>query len=67
MHSAAEQRPGFELINAPVHMVKASSASMTCTGTFERRDNLQELEAESYDELKKKLPEGWRMLNVRRL
>jgi hypothetical protein len=50
---------------APVSMAKASTA-ITATGTYARRDEVQEIEAPSYAELRAAVPEGWQMLSVRR-
>ncbi|QAB18346.1 hypothetical protein Leucomu_10825 [Leucobacter muris] len=62
-----EQCPdGFVLTLAPVSMAKASMA-ITATGTYERRDKVQEIEAPSYAELRAAVPEGWQMLSVRRV
>jgi hypothetical protein len=56
---------GFVLTLAPVSMAKASTA-ITATGTYARRDEVQEIEAPSYAELRAAVPEGWQMLSVRR-
>ncbi len=56
---------GFELVSAPVAMQKGKTA-ITATGTYERRDEMQEIQAPSYAELRAAVPAGWQMLSVRR-
>lgn len=59
------QRPeGYELMNAPAEMVKGAALIKT-TGTFERRDDVREIEAEDMDALEAKVPDGWQLLSVR--
>lgn len=59
------QRPdGYELVNAPAEMVKGAALIKT-TGTFERRDDVREIEAENMDAMLAKVPEGWQLLSVR--
>lgn len=60
-----QQRPeGFDLVSAPVEMIKGA-ASMKATGTFQRRDGIEQIEADGMDALLAKVPEGWQLLNVR--
>lgn len=56
--------PGFDLISAPVEMVKGA-AVLRATGTFARRDQMQQIEADDMDALLAKVPDGWQLLNVR--
>lgn len=59
------QRPdGYELVNAPAEMVKGAALIKT-TGTFERRDDVREIEAEDLTALEAKVPDGWQLLSVR--
>lgn len=62
----AQRQPGFDLVSAPVRMLKGE-AKMAATGTFSRVDEIREIEAEDMAALRAKLPEGWRMLSVRRV
>lgn len=57
---------GFDLVSAPVAMQKGKTA-ITATGKYERRDEVQEIQAPSYGELRAALPKGWQMLSVRRV
>ncbi|UOQ58541.1 hypothetical protein MUN78_06885 [Leucobacter allii] len=58
------QRPaGFALISAPVSMAKGETA-ITATGTYARRDGLQEITGETMAELRALVPAGWQMLSV---
>ncbi|MEN0021975.1 MAG: hypothetical protein AAGC61_01750 [Microbacterium sp.] len=61
----AQSRPGFDLVSAPVRMLKGE-AKMEATGTFSRVDGVREIEADDMPALQAKVPEGWRMLSVRR-
>ena len=59
------QRPdGFELVNSPAEMVKGAALIKT-TGTFERRDSVQEIEADTIDGVRALVPAGWHLLSVR--
>lgn len=60
----AQRRPGFELVSAPVRMLKGE-AKMEATGTFMRVDGIREIEADDMPALQSKVPDGWRMLSVR--
>ncbi|MGM7670664.1 hypothetical protein [Microbacterium sp. A93] len=61
----ALQKPqGFDLISAPVKMIKGAS-TLKATGTFARRDQIQQIDADDMDALLAKVPEGWQLLNVR--
>jgi len=61
----ASNRPdGFDLVNAPVTMVKGAPL-IEATGRFERFDSPTEIEAEDMDALIGKVPEGWQLLSVR--
>lgn len=59
------REPGFDLVAAPVHMLKGEAA-MKATGTFCRVDGITEIEADDMPALEQKIPEGSRMLSVRR-
>lgn len=61
----AQRQPGFDLVSAPVRMLKGE-AKMEATGTFSRVDSIREIEAEDMASLEAKVPDGWRMLSVRR-
>ncbi|WP_053352726.1 hypothetical protein [Leucobacter musarum] len=61
---AAERPDGFDLVSAPVAMLKGQTA-ITATGTFARRHGLIEIECESFDDARAKTPEGWQILSVR--
>lgn len=61
----AGHRPeGFDLVSAPVEMIKGA-AVLKATGTFHRRDQVTEVQADDMDALHAKVPEGWQLLNVR--
>ncbi|WP_341935356.1 hypothetical protein MRBLWO14_001003 [Microbacterium sp. LWO14-1.2] len=62
----AHRQPGFDLVSAPVRMLKGE-AKMEATGTFSRVDGIREIEADDMPTLQAKVPEGWRMLSVRRV
>jgi hypothetical protein len=55
---------GWELTKAPVAML-AGSTALKATGTFERRDGIREIEADTMPQLEAKVPDGWRLLSVR--
>ncbi|WP_217177018.1 hypothetical protein [Streptomyces sp. AC495_CC817] len=60
-----EHRPeGFDLVSSPVEMIKGA-AVLKATGTFARRDQVTEIEADDLDALQAKVPEGWQLLSVR--
>lgn len=61
----AHREPGFDLVSAPVQMLKGE-AKMAATGTFSRVDGIREIEADDMASLEAKVPDGWRMLSVRR-
>ncbi|KJL49154.1 hypothetical protein RS84_00266 [Microbacterium hydrocarbonoxydans] len=52
-------------MNAPAEMVKGAALIET-TGTFDRRDDVREIEAEDMDAMRAKVPEVWQLLSVRR-
>lgn len=54
---------GFDLISSPVEMIKGASI-LKSTGTFARRDQVTEIQAEDLDGLHAKVPEGWQLLSV---
>ncbi|WP_053352237.1 hypothetical protein [Leucobacter musarum] len=62
---AAARPEGFDLILAPVAMLKGQTA-ISAVGTYARRDGLREIEAETLDQLRAQVPDGWQLLNVRR-
>lgn len=55
---------GFELVNAPAEMIKGAALIKT-TGTYERRDDVREIEADDMAALEAKVPDGWQLLSVR--
>ncbi len=59
----AAQPDGFELVSAPVAMLKGSTA-ITATGTYARRDETRMIEADTMDGLRALVPDGWQMLFV---
>lgn len=62
--AVAQQPNGFELVSAPVQMIKGSTA-LTATATFRRVDGIREMEADDRTTLFAKVPEGWKLLEVR--
>ena len=56
---------GYVLTDAPVTMQKRSTA-ITMNGTY-RATRVEEIEADDMDTLLAKVPDGWQLLNVRRL
>lgn len=58
--------PGFELVSAPVRMVKGSTA-LTAVATFARTDGRREVEADDREGLRSRVPDGWRLLSIRSL
>ena len=58
---AANCPEGFELVEAPVAMAKAST-QITAKATYMRRNNLREIQAETMPDLEALVPEGWQML-----
>jgi hypothetical protein len=60
----AQAPDGWDLVSAMATMEKAG-AMRSVEGKFQRRDGMQELEAETMDALQAKLPEGWQLLSVR--
>ncbi|WP_053386982.1 hypothetical protein [Leucobacter japonicus] len=60
-----QHRPeGFDLTSAPVAMLKGQTA-ITATGTYSKRDGLQEIEGADLADVRSKVPDGWQILNVR--
>lgn len=55
---------GFELISAPVAMIKGST-KMVSTGTFMRRDEFREVEGATLEAIRAQTPDGWQPLHVR--
>lgn len=66
IRNAAAAPDGWELIDAPVSM-HAGSTKLTATARFARRDGVEEVEADSMAALEAKIPEGWKLLAVRRI
>ncbi|WP_036324123.1 hypothetical protein [Microbacterium sp. 11MF] len=66
IHAAAIARlpAGFELVSAPVQMIKGSTA-LTATATFRRVDGIREIEADDRAALFAKVPAGWQLLELR--
>ncbi|MBO9625800.1 MAG: hypothetical protein J7484_05440 [Microbacterium sp.] len=56
---------GFDLISSPVEMIKGAQV-LKAVGTFARRDQVTEIQADDMDALLAKVPEGWQLLNVLR-
>lgn len=61
----AQAPAGWETASAPVAMAKKDTI-LTATATVVRRDGLQEIEAETFDELRALVPDGYQLLSVRR-
>lgn len=61
---AAETPPGWLLVHAPVAMAKKDTV-LTAEARIERRDGLQEIEADDLEALQAKIPEGYQLLSVR--
>ncbi len=59
----ANRPEGFDLVKAPVKMGKTGGV-ITATGTYQRRDQRQEIEAPTMAELNALVPDGWMMLHV---
>lgn len=55
---------GWEMVSAHVEMQPGGIRIVE--GKFERRDEPTEIEAEDMDSLLAKVPDGWRMLSVRK-
>jgi len=66
IHSAAvaQLSDGFELVSAPVQMIKGNTA-LTANATFRRVDGTREIEADDRAGLFAKVPDGWQLLEVR--
>ena len=60
----AHRPAGFDLISSPVEMIKGA-AVLKSVGTYARRDQVTEIQADDLDALHAKVPEGWQLLNVR--
>lgn len=54
---------GFDLVSAPVAM-KSGSTAISATGTYERRDEVREIEGATMHDLRAQTPEGWKMMYV---
>ena len=63
---AAQAPAGFELVKSPVAMRKGSTV-LDAVGTFERRDQMRDIEADDMAALEAKVPEGWKLIAVRSL
>jgi hypothetical protein len=60
-----EEAPkGWELVSAHVEM--RPGGIRIVEGKFESRESPRDIEADTMDELAAKVPDGWRMLSVRR-
>lgn len=57
---------GFHLVSAPVQMIKGST-ELKATATFHRRDGGRDIEADDRAALDAQVPEGWRLVNLRKL
>lgn len=62
---AAQVPEGWELVSA--HATMKAGGIRTVEGRYERRDGIQEIEADNMTALEAKTPEGWQMLSVRRV
>lgn len=60
----AQLPAGFELVSAPVRMIKGSTA-LTSKAVFQRRDGIREIDADDRGALYAKVPDGWQMVSVR--
>lgn len=60
----AERKDGYELVNSPAVLIKGGE-KFSSTGTFERRDDVRKIEAETRDDLFALVPDGWQLLNIR--
>lgn len=56
---------GFDLVSAPVQMIKGST-ELKATATYQRRDGLRDIEADDRSALLAKVPEGWQLVNMRK-
>lgn len=67
VHDALEaQRPeGYRLVSAPTRM-KAGTPGITATGTFELQGVLDEITGPNLDAVRAAVPDGWRLVSVRR-
>lgn len=73
-HSLAEIRDqaraatpdGFHLVSAPVQMIKGST-ELKATATFRRRDGQRDIEADDRAALDAQVPDGWELVNLRKL
>lgn len=61
---AAETPPGWAVVHAPVAMAKKETI-LTSEARIERRDGVEEIEADDMAALEAKVPEGYRLLSVR--
>lgn len=64
--AAAATPDGFHLVSVPVKMT-AGSSELTATATFERRDGLRDIEADDRDALLARVPDGWKLVSMRKL
>ena len=60
----AQTPAGWMLVDAPVAMKPGGLRIIEAR--YERRDGSREIEADDMDGLTAKVPDGWRMLSVRR-
>ncbi|MCZ4067858.1 hypothetical protein PUW79_09055 [Microbacterium sp. NE2HP2] len=56
---------GFDLVSAPVQMIKGST-ELKATATYQRRDGLRDIEADDRQALFAQVPEGWQLVNIRK-
>ncbi|MDQ1205018.1 hypothetical protein [Microbacterium sp. SORGH_AS_0862] len=61
----AKTPPGFVLAAGPVRMAKGTT-ELSATGTY-AATAVEEIEADDMAALEAKVPDGWRLLSVRRL
>ena len=63
---AAQLPEGWQITDVPAAMPKGSQM-LTSTATIARRDRVREIEADDMTALEGKVPDGWRLLSVRKL
>lgn len=62
----AQLPPGFDLTDVPLATVKGS-VEMTSQARAERIDGVREIQAETMPALEASIPEGYRLLSVRKV
>ncbi len=59
----AQTPAGWDLVDAPVKM--KPGGVRTIEARYQRRDGIEEIEADDMTTLEAKVPDGWQMLSVR--